>query len=74
MTVDQVNSLLCVARDSALTAYGDSLLEQGLTVEDPQFAAKMLAYAHELEHWRAGALSRIAATIEEVMRAPGTIH
>jgi hypothetical protein len=48
MTLDQAELILIEARNVALTAWGNRLLDG---VADPAFAAKLIKYARELEAW-----------------------
>ncbi len=64
MTLDQAELILIEARNVALTAWGNRLLDG---VADPAFAAKLIKYARELEAWRISAMTRICRVVEAAL-------
>jgi hypothetical protein len=67
MNLDQAELALIEARNIALCAWGNRLLDEGLTADDPAFAAKLIKYARELEAWRISAMARICRVVEAVL-------
>ncbi len=64
MTLDQAELILIEARNVALTAWGNRLLDG---VAHPTFAAKLIKYARELEAWRISAMTRICRVVEAAL-------
>jgi hypothetical protein len=67
MTLGEADDALRQARNNALCAWGNRLLDGGLTLDDPAFAAKLIKYARELEAWRISAMTGICRVVEAAL-------